>query len=214
MKAEQKFPSPIKHRNVCFNSCIWYMSTYILRKFNWKFLINTRNILFAIFRSFKHRRVCFNISRYNFLRRNVKSFATYNVIANDASTRISRNVRIIRLQPRVSHVNPRNDATRFFKIHISARIRFLAGAREARLSLSLLLHSSPSAHDATNFLQFIRPLAGWIGWKAVGNKVAERTSRLPLDRSSEFIEFQMESRIRAEHENVASAKPKYCFEGC
>lgn len=115
------------------------MSTYILRKFNWKFLINTRNILFAIFRSFKHRRVCFNISRYNFLRRNVKSFATYNVIANDASTRISRNVRIIRLQPRVSHVNPRNDATRFFKIHISARIRFLAGAREARLSLSLSL---------------------------------------------------------------------------
>lgn len=80
--------------------------------------------------------------------------------------------------------------------------------------VSLLLHSSSSAHDATNFLQFIRPLAGRIGWKAVGNKVAERTSRLALDRSSEFIEFQMESRIRAEHENVASAKPKYCFEGC
>lgn len=138
MKPEQKFPSPIKHRNVCFNSCIRYMFC----KFSWKFLINTRNI----FRWFKHRRVCFNISRYDFLRPNVKSFATYsanNVIANDASTCISRNVRIIRLQPRVTHVNLRNDAARFFKIHLSARVRFLAGAREARLSLVALIVLRP-----------------------------------------------------------------------
>lgn len=144
------------------------MSTYILRKFSWKFLINTRNILFAIFRSFKHRRVCFNISRYNFLRRNVKSFATYNVIANDASTRISRNVRIIRLQPRVSHVNPRNDATRFFKIHLSARIRFLAGAREARLSLSLSLVALIALRPRRNKFLAIYSSACRLNWLKSG----------------------------------------------
>lgn len=162
------------------------MSTYILRKFNWKFLINTRNILFAIFRSFKHRRVCFNISRYNFLRRNVKSFATYNVIANDASTRISRNVRIIRLQPRVSHVNPRNDATRFFKIHISARIRFLAGARKARLSLSLscCTHRPPPTTQQISCNLFVRLQAELAEKRWVIKSPRERAGCLWIGRAS------------------------------
>lgn len=50
---------------------------------------------------------------------------------------------IIRLQPRVTRVNPRNDPTRFFKIHLSAHTRFLAGAREARLPLVALVVLRP-----------------------------------------------------------------------
>lgn len=95
-KPNKNFPRPL---NIATCALIPASDTClrVFCKFSWKFLINTRNIrvLVAIFRQFKHRRVCLNISRYSFLRRNFESFSTYsanNVIANDAHERvISRN---------------------------------------------------------------------------------------------------------------------------